>query len=167
MVNFKDHPEFKPDYTPRQMFNLGIFGGTYFRPVHSTITGKNYKNQHKEFKFFKGIPENKLCRSVFDDIGVNKYGVHASLSLEYWEKQGWIKSQDPYGWVHWYCRFYSGRRSPDDHRQIQRFLKFLLRFENYKKTSRISQAKLHWGINVKVDHGKYISDIKKNGWSRM
>ena len=39
-----------------------------------------------------------------------------------WEESGWIKAQDPYGWFQWYCRFYRGRRSPDDDRQIQRWL---------------------------------------------
>ncbi len=29
---------------------------------------------------------------------------------------------DPYGWFQWYCRFYLGRRSTDDERQIARAL---------------------------------------------
>ena len=28
-----------------------------------------------------------------------------------------------YGWFQWYCRFFQGRRSEDDERQIQRWLK--------------------------------------------
>lgn len=28
---------------------------------------------------------------------------------------------DPYGWFQWYCRFYRGRRSSDDARQISRW----------------------------------------------
>ena len=160
MVTFNDHPEFKPDYTPKQMFNLGIFGGAYFRPIHSTITGKNYQNKHKEFKFLKGIPENKLCNSVFLDKEINKFKIHASLSLKYWEDKGWIKPQDPYGWVQWYCRFYSGRRSVDDSRQIKRFQRILTRFGEQKKTPRISQALLHWGIDASKDHSNYINSIK-------
>jgi hypothetical protein len=27
---------------------------------------------------------------------------------------------DPYGWFQWYCRFYLGRRSTDDDRQVGR-----------------------------------------------
>ena len=27
---------------------------------------------------------------------------------------------DPYGWFQWYCRFYQGRRSSDDERQVGR-----------------------------------------------
>ena len=41
-----------------------------------------------------------------------------------WENKGWINEQDPYGWVQWYCRFFKGRRSPDDDRQIRRWKAF-------------------------------------------
>jgi len=37
-----------------------------------------------------------------------------------WEGSGWISDIDPYGWFQWYCRFYMGRRSTDDDRQIAR-----------------------------------------------
>jgi hypothetical protein len=33
-----------------------------------------------------------------------------------------ISPVDPYGWFQWYCRFYLGRRSTDDERQIARAL---------------------------------------------
>ena len=38
-----------------------------------------------------------------------------------WESSGWISDADPYGWFQWYCRFYQGRRTSDDARQIQRW----------------------------------------------
>ena len=41
-----------------------------------------------------------------------------------WESKGWMREQDPYGWVQWYCRFFKGRRSPDDERQIGRWKSF-------------------------------------------
>jgi hypothetical protein len=39
-----------------------------------------------------------------------------------WESSGWITHIDPYGWFQWYCRFYQGRRTSDDERQISRGL---------------------------------------------
>lgn len=121
-IKFKDYPEFRPNLTPKDIFKLGSFGGTYWRPINSGVTKKSYKNQHKEFNF-KGIPEYKLTSPVCD-VTVNKYKVHSGTSLKYWESKKWIKKQDPYGWVQWYCRFYEGRRTPDDKRQIDRWLKF-------------------------------------------
>merc|ERR1711879_509943 len=53
---------------------------------------------------------------------VNRYGAKCGQTLEAWEGSGWIHKQDPYGWFQWYCRFYRGRRSDDDVRQINRFL---------------------------------------------
>ena len=53
---------------------------------------------------------------------VNRYRVKSGASLDYWESKGWIKAQDPYGWFQWYCRFYQGRRTEDDQRQVDRWV---------------------------------------------
>ena len=45
-VIFKDYPDFKPNLTPREIFLMGSFGGTYWRPIYSCVTNKNYKNKH-------------------------------------------------------------------------------------------------------------------------
>ena len=39
------------------------------------------------------------------------------------ENKGWINKIDPYGWFQWYFRYWSGRRSKDDERQINRWEK--------------------------------------------
>jgi hypothetical protein len=125
-VYFEDYPEFNPTLTPREMFQAGIFGGSYFRPIKSSVTGKEYKDQHLEFSFLSDLNSELLTLSnprYTGKRGINKYNKKAGTSLEAWEKSGWITEQDPYGWVQWYCRFYSGRRSPDDERQILRWLK--------------------------------------------
>ena len=120
---FYDYPAFRPNLTPREIFSQGAFGGTYWQPIHSRVTGLDYENIHKRYPFLVGINESLLCSTVYD-VSKNKYKVHSGTSLEYWESKGWIKAQDPYGWVQWYCEFYAGRRSPDDERQIKRWLAF-------------------------------------------
>jgi hypothetical protein len=120
---FNDYPEFRPNLTPREMFLEGIFGGTYWRPIYSSINNKKYENYHKKFpkSWWKDISENKLTSSIFD-VSINKYKVKSGTSLEYWENKKWIKPIDPYGWVCWYCEFCNGRRCEDDKRQINRWL---------------------------------------------
>lgn len=123
-IVFSDYPEFRPNLTPKEIFQSGSFGGTYFRPIYSSITKKNYKNKHKEFpkSWFAGLDIDKYVTSSECDKSINKYKVKSGTSLRYWEKKKWIKHQDPYGWIQWYCRFYQGRRSKDDERQIKRWL---------------------------------------------
>lgn len=153
-INFKDYPEFQPDLTPAEIFKSGAFGGTYFRPIYSAITKKNYKNQHKKFSFLKNIPENILTNSEYDK-NINKYKVIVGTSLEFWESKGWISTYDPYGWIQWYCNFYNGRRIKDeDDRQIRRWLNIKIRFhkwlknleKNNKDSPKIRQTLLHWSI---------------------
>ena len=55
------------------------------------------------------------------DISKNKYRVRVGTSLKFWESKRWITKHHPYGWVHWYCDFYKGKRGPDDERQIRRW----------------------------------------------
>ena len=121
-IKFKDYPDFEPNLTPREIFKLGSFGGTYWRPIYSRITNKKYDDQHLEFpeEFWKGINNNKMVQTKYDK-SINRYGVKVGQGLKEWEDSGWIVEQDPYGWVQWYCRFYSGRRSSDDERQIKRW----------------------------------------------
>ena len=121
---FADHPEFRPNLSPREMFELGSFGGTYWRPIYSSVNKKNYEDQHKKYpkSWWKGIPEDHLTKPFDEyDTSINKYGVKVGTTLEYWEKKGWIKPSHPYGWVQWYCDFFEGKRGKDDERQIERW----------------------------------------------
>lgn len=122
---FKDHPEFTPNMTPKEVLQAGSFGGTYFRPIYSSITKKHYKDVWKELPedWLDGlkIPE-QVASSTYREK-VNTYKVKCGGSLEMWESSGWIVPQDPYGWFQWYCRFYQGRRTEDDARQISRWSK--------------------------------------------
>ena len=63
--------------------------------------------------------------SDYYDVSVNKYGVKCGTSLRFWENKGWI---DPYGWFQWYFRYWLGRRSQDDKRQINGWEKIISRF---------------------------------------
>jgi hypothetical protein len=159
MIRFDDYPEFRPNLTPREIIELGSFGGTYWRPICSAITGKCYKDEYKKLprSYWVGIPLNKMTRPWEDyDKNINKYGVKVGTTLEFWEKKGWITKYDPYGAYQWYCHFYYGRRTPDDKRQINRWIgvknRFLPRLKKLvsegKDSPKIRQTLLHWGIDT-------------------
>lgn len=124
---FADHPAFKPNLSPKEVLQLGSFGGTYFRDISSAVTGEKFKGRNviKEFPkdWFAGLDlDTQVCSPTYNKQ-LNQYKVSCGGSLGQWECSGWISALDPYGWFHWYCRFFLGRRTTDDERQISRWKK--------------------------------------------
>ena len=114
------------------------------------------ENSWKEFEELKDI-DKKYYDSDFYDVSVNKYGVKCGTSLRFWENKGWIRPIDPYGWFQWYFRYWKGRRSEDDQRQIGRWKRNVGRFKGIlvkmigygKDNLKIRQVLLHWGYELK------------------
>jgi hypothetical protein len=136
-------PEFKPELTPRQMLELGVFGGKYM-----TDCGEEFPKEWFE--------SAKLCHE-FHNPELNYFGVNASQPLSAWRAKGWIYDDDPRGWFQWYCRYYMGRRLPlEDARQIGRW-KAMRRHVGQIKAHcspgdelcrrRQRQALLHWAYD--------------------
>ncbi len=138
-------PRFKPELTPKQMLALGVFGGRYLRDCRKEFPAGWYEGAklHPE-----GIPgHNKK---------LNFFGVDASQPLSIWQKKGWIHPQDPRGWFQWYGRYYLGRRTEDDERQIKRWLAIRRHIVQIKSNcwpgdlecrKRQRQAVLHWAYD--------------------
>ncbi len=100
--------EFRPDLTPQEMLEMGIFGGKYLTDCQTEFPATWFVQA-------KLSPEKK-------DISLNYFGVDASQSLAVWQEKGWIFPDDPRGWFQWYCRYFLGRRLPEeDRRQIRRW----------------------------------------------
>ena len=104
----KFDPEFTPELTPKEMLRLGVFGGKY-------LTDCRQEFPASWFARAKLSPGRR-------DPTLNFFGVGASQKLSVWRRKGWIHDDDPRGWFQWYCRYYLGRRLPDeDARQIRRW----------------------------------------------
>lgn len=135
--------EFKPELTPKEMLELGVFGGKYMTDCQ------------KEFPkdWFK---KAKLNHEKHDPR-LNFFGVNASKPLSYWKDKDWIHPLDPRGWFQWYCRYYMGRRVPvEDLRQIKRWKAIKRHIAQVKLNCqsgdldcrpRQRQALLHWAID--------------------
>jgi hypothetical protein len=101
-------PEFKPDLTPADMLRLGVFGGKYMTDCGDEFPASWFKHAR--------------LAGGSRDKSLNYFGVDASQTLSEWRRKGWIHPDDPRGWFQWYCRYYMGRRMPDeDARQIKRW----------------------------------------------
>lgn len=138
--------EFKPELTPGEMLELGVFGGRYMRDcqkefprnwfINAKLHPDNVKGHSKELNFFK---------------------VDASQPLSIWIKKGWIRKEDPRGWFQWYARYYMGRRLPDeDLRQIKRWKAMRRHVAQIRKNCQKGdatcrpkqrQALLHWAYD--------------------
>ena len=155
--------DFSPNKTLIEIKKEGAFGGTYFRNIYSGINEKWYKNSWKEFVHLKNI-DAKFYASDYYDVNVNKYGVKYGTSLRFWENKGWNNNIDPYGWFQWYFRYWLGRTSKDDKKQINRWKKIVSRFrgklvkmirstgsrfDDSSVSSKIRQILLHWDYEEK------------------
>jgi len=133
---------FKPQLTPKQMLRLGVFGGKYMTDCRDEFPASWFVHA-------------KLSASRRDPR-LNFFGVNASQSLAVWRRNGWIHRQDPRGWFQWYCRYYMGRRSRDDARQIRRWRAIARHVAAIRKhceqgdlecRPRQRQALLHWAYD--------------------
>ena len=108
--NLNFYKVFKPQLKPKEMLELGVFGGSYF--------GFKIK------EFPKSWFENAKISKNFD-VSLNRFKIKSGLSREHWMEKGWIFKEDPLGWFQWYCRFCNGRRiSYIDEIQIKRWKNF-------------------------------------------
>lgn len=135
--------DFAPDLSPKRMLALGVFGGKYMTDCR------------KEF------PADWFTRAKLSpakkDPGLNFFKVDASQPLAEWKRKGWIHPDDPRGWFQWYCRYWMGRRMPDeDRRQIKRWKMMLRHVAQIKKgcapgalhcRPKQRQALLHWAYD--------------------
>jgi hypothetical protein len=135
-------PEFKPDFSPKEMLTLGVFGGRYMTDCRDEFP-KDW------FTDAKLSPKR--------DKNLNYFKVNASQPLAEWQRKGWIYKDDPRGWFQWYCRYYMGRRIPDeDTRQIKRWkamrrhvaqVAHKCRKGDFSCNTRQRQALLHWAYD--------------------
>ena len=145
-IGEKFHEEFNPELTPKQMLDLGVFGGKYMTDC---------KNE---------FPKDWFCNAKLSrlkkDININFYKVDASLPLSIWFNKGWIYQEDPRGWFQWYCRYYMGRRiDQEDYRQIKRWKGIKRHLGAVKKNctekdlncrKKQRQALLHWAYDSRL-----------------
>jgi len=137
---------FKPDLTPKQLLALGVFGGVYMRDCRDEFPADWFTKARFQI-------EGRVKR----DSKLNFFGVHASQSLSVWRANGWIHKDDPRGWFQWYCRYYRGRRLPqEDERQIKRWVAMRrhvsqvvnsCRAEDFSCHTKQRQALLHWAYD--------------------
>ena len=136
-------PGFRPQLTPKEMLQLGVFGGKYMTDCRDEFPDDWFKNA-------KLSPDKH-------DAKLNFFGVDASQPLSVWRDKGWIYPDDPRGWFQWYCRYYIGRRlEEEDQRQIKRWkamtrhiaqIKLNCKKGDLNCRKKQRQALLHWAYD--------------------
>ena len=123
---------------------------------------RKVKKSWKEFDQLKNIDQKFYCSDYYDVI-VNKYGLKCGTSLRFWENEGWINKIDLHGWFQWYFRYWLGRSSQDDQRQINKWKEIASRFrgnlvkmikdtgrkfDDYLISPKSRQILLYWGYEL-------------------
>jgi hypothetical protein len=139
-------PQFRPDLTPAEMLELGVFGGKYMTDCRDEFP----KTWFKRAKLSPAGHDHRL----------NYFGVDASQPLAVWRAKGWIHPDDPRGWFQWYCRYYAGRRfAEEDARQIKRWKAMTRHVKQIARNCergdlfcrpRQRQALLHWAYDSRL-----------------
>ena len=136
-------PDFKPELSPAQILEYGAFEGKYMTDCKDEFPSHWFEKAKLSPQ--KAQPE------------INCFKVKSRLSLQEWQKRGWIIEPDPRGWFQWYCRYYNGRRIPDiDAFQIKRWkafsrhvaqIEYNCLYGDVECRPRQRQALLQWGYN--------------------
>ena len=147
---------FSPRVTPKQMLEMGVFGGLYMCDCSD--------------EFPEWFDNAKLSPN-YRDARLNYFGIDASQSLDVWRSKGWVTEQDPRGWFQWYCRFYAGRRCEGDLHQIKRWRQMSRHLGQILANCDVSdcscrpkqrQALLHWGVLVDGSYsGEHLRKLFK------
>lgn len=134
---------FRPELTPPEMLQLGVFEGHYLNDCQNEFPKAWFKNAKLSFDY--------------PDINCNYFQIKSRMSLPQWQQKGWIIPPDPRGWFQWYCRYYMGRRIPEvDALQIKRWIAFRRHLGQVRKNcialdlncrKRQRQALLQWAYN--------------------
>lgn len=135
--------DFKPQLTPAEMLQAGVFGGKYMSDCQQEFPASWFTKA-------------KLAHSTAD-AKLNYFGISASQPLSQWRAKGWLYKDDPRGWFQWYCRYYMGRRlEQEDQRQIKRWRAFARHWQALLKNCPIDdpqcrprqrQALLQWAYD--------------------
>lgn len=135
-------PSFCPELSPKEMLEMGVFGGKYMTDCTGEFPADWFANARLSHD-----------RQRAD---LNFFLINASKPLWYWKAKGWIYPDDPRGWFQWYCRYYRGRRCSDDVRQIKRWKAMTRHIAQIRKNCapgdlvcrrRQRQALLHWAYD--------------------
>lgn len=135
--------DFAPELTPKEMLRLGVFCGKYMADCRDEFPASWFASA-------KLAGDRRNC-------ALNFFGVDASQPLSVWRAKGWIHPNDPRGWFQWYCRYYLGRRMPqEDARQIGRWKAIRRHVRQVERNCepgdlscrpRQRQALLHWAYD--------------------
>lgn len=74
-------PEFTPELTPKEMLEVGVFGGKYMTDCRDEFPARWFTRA-------KLSPKRS-------DPALNYFGVDASQPLSEWRRKGWIHDDDP------------------------------------------------------------------------
>ena len=154
--------DFGANKTPVEVIKEGAFWGNIFQRHLSWYYWKVVQKVMERIRSVEKYYQKYYCSDYYD-VSVNKYDVKCGTSLRFWENKGQISEIDPYGWFQWYFRYWLGRKSEGNGRQINKWKKIVSMFrgklvkmikdvgskyDDYSISPKIRQILLRWGYEL-------------------
>ena len=124
-LDLKEKDRFTPVLRPEHMLQKGVYGGNFIAGIEHEIPF--------EWIALAAI-KGRINPYEKPDAKYNYYGVISTHDCS-------NEVIDPKGWFQWYCRYYLGRRSEDDERQISRWVSIKKKVSQIERNDHENQSK--------------------------
>jgi hypothetical protein len=108
---------FRPFYSPQDMLNLGVFGGSFFGPDRAMKLIPKFT----QFMLFSGVPISSYALAIYNQ-GINYFNVSLDPMNRTFSMPIGLKRMHPFGWFEWYCKYFYGEESKADEHRIKQWV---------------------------------------------
>ena len=153
-LKFDGLPGFNPFYTPREMLQLGVFDGAFFKKI-TTMRDIPTEELFKDIPYEKYaqilIPKDDDEAPILGEVTTVNYFGRVVPRRNRCHNMGPNEKILDLDWFSWYCKFYYGRRSIADAGRMRQFRDEVVTLFHYIKNGVSNNPVQPVGYDKKTD----------------